>query len=325
MEGFLSKVKAEVKAGVAKVESLSAESLEGGVVGKNLASLGKVMEKVEARALGPAASMEGDGTPSKSGKLSLETLTRDELLLVARSEKEKVKKLKVDAKAAVVLQHSVVSWLSRAGHGSAPASLALPELASLIDDLSTAPEGPAADPESSATEAASHRESLEQSVAELASAKAAAAKASSVIDGLRAQLATSQAAQAAAEAAAAAAAAEEAAEKGKMAGEQQAAFPERLRAQLVEAAEAQHAATHVAGEATRGQDEVSAGTKDPVTALKAELEHERAKHAAELAQRAAAAEAEMATVQRAHTEALEQVRLRATSSRVPARLLPPAR
>ena len=42
MEGFLSKMKAEVKAGVAKVESLSVESLESGVIGQ----ANKMMEKV---------------------------------------------------------------------------------------------------------------------------------------------------------------------------------------------------------------------------------------------------------------------------------------
>ena len=75
MEGFLSKVKAEVKAGVAKVESMSTESLESGVMG----NLSKAMEKIEAGAMGAAGKAGMPATPGKGAKLTLDTLTRDEL------------------------------------------------------------------------------------------------------------------------------------------------------------------------------------------------------------------------------------------------------
>ena len=101
MEGFLSKMKAEVKAGVAKVESLSVESLESGVIGQ----ANKMMEKVESGMMGKSGG-ESAATPSRSGgsKLTLDGLTRDELLVVARREKETTKRLKGELASAGALQ-----------------------------------------------------------------------------------------------------------------------------------------------------------------------------------------------------------------------------
>ena len=72
---------------------------------------------------------EGGGsvsTPTKDGKLTLDSLSRDELLVVAKREKEMTNRLKGEAQGAAALERS-----GRAAEAALPAH----ELAALVDEL----------------------------------------------------------------------------------------------------------------------------------------------------------------------------------------------
>ena len=119
---FISKMKAEkekmleqaataVKAGVAKVESMSVESIESSVVGKMNQAFEKVENagaamskggtpaKVKGATVGTPAKASDTGTPS-TGKRTLDSLGRDELLLIVQRELKRSKELSARAEAA---------------------------------------------------------------------------------------------------------------------------------------------------------------------------------------------------------------------------------
>ena len=111
MDAFLSSAAAKASSAAASasaavkagVQSIDVESLESSVVGKMSAALEKV-ESVGGAALENAGMSVGKGgTPARpsaaaegtpSGKRTLESLDRDELLLVAQRELKKSKELK---------------------------------------------------------------------------------------------------------------------------------------------------------------------------------------------------------------------------------------
>ena len=91
---FFDKAKAAAQAKMEEAKKAARESMEAGMLSK----VSQAMDKIEG---GGSVS-----TPAKDGKLMLDSLSRDELLVVAKRTKEMTNRLKGEAQGAAALERS---------------------------------------------------------------------------------------------------------------------------------------------------------------------------------------------------------------------------
>jgi hypothetical protein len=156
------------------------ENLETSV----MANVNKTMQKIEGGATGPASGTPLPGGAAAGAKKTrtIESLNREELITVAKRELETAKKLRLQAKATAMLQHTVEELLAEGGITDT-ASLDAASLATTLRAAWTK-ERPRSDGGNAAAE---------QQAAALAESKAARAQLAAELEVLRAQVAASSA------------------------------------------------------------------------------------------------------------------------------------